>query len=69
MENSVIDLIIRIKNGYLSRKEVVESPHSVYKEEVVKKLARLKYIKTYKVEGDTIKKIIMKQPGFPSMPH
>ena len=32
MENSIIDLIIRIKNGYMAKKETIESPHSKYKD-------------------------------------
>jgi len=57
MENSVIDLIIRIKNGYLARKETIESPCSKYREAVLKKLVNLKSIKGYEVKG-TVKKSI-----------
>ena len=38
MQNSVIDLIIRIKNGYMARKESVEIANSHLNEEVLKKL-------------------------------
>ncbi len=55
--NTYIDLIIRIKNGYLARKEVVESPHSKFKVEILKKLQALKLVKGYKVSGGKIKKI------------
>lgn len=59
MENSIIDLIIRIKNGYLAKNELVLSPYSVFKEEIVKKLVDLKYIKSYKIEGDAKKNLII----------
>lgn len=52
MENSIIDLIIRIKNGYMAKKETVESPYSKYKEAVLKKLISLKSIKSYEVKGE-----------------
>lgn len=55
MENAVIDLIIRIKNGYMAKNEKILSPYSVFKEEVLKKLVALKYVKSYSVEG-TLKK-------------
>lgn len=57
MKNSIIDLIIRIKNGYMAKKESVESPFSNYKEAVLKKLLNLKLIGGYEVEG-TLKKNI-----------
>ncbi|MCS6956349.1 MAG: 30S ribosomal protein S8 [Patescibacteria group bacterium] len=61
MENSVIDLIIRIKNSYLSGKEEAVSYYSKFKEEVLKKLKDLKYIKDYRIEENSkkIKKIII----------
>ena len=52
MENSIIDLIIRIKNGYMAKKETIESPHSKYKEAVLKKLVGLKFIKGYEIKGE-----------------
>ena len=52
MENSIIDLIIRIKNGYMAKKETIESPYSKYKEAVLKKLISLKFIKDYEVKGE-----------------
>jgi len=55
MGNSIIDLIIRIKNGYMARKVRVESPYSRFKEELIKKLITLKFIKGYKVSGEIIK--------------
>ena len=57
MENSIIDLIIRIKNGYLARLEMIESPHSIFKEKILAKLVSLKFIKNYQVEGKNIKSI------------
>lgn len=52
MENAIIDLIIRIKNGYMAKNEAISSPYSVFKEEVLKKLVALKYIKSYQVSGE-----------------
>lgn len=57
MENSIIDLIIRIKNGYMAKKETVESPYSKYKEAVLKKLVSLKSIRSYEVKGEIKKNI------------
>jgi len=59
MENSIIDLIIRIKNGYMAKKETIESPHSKYKETILKKLMSLKFIKNYTVKGEIKKNIII----------
>jgi len=59
MENSIIDLVIRIKNGYMARKATIESPHSKYKEAVLKKLLDLKFIEGYTVQGETKKNIII----------
>ncbi len=58
MENSIIDLIIRIKNGYMAKKENIVSPYSKYKEALLKKLVDLKFVKEYKIEGE-IKKTIL----------
>ncbi|TRZ52344.1 30S ribosomal protein S8 [bacterium] len=57
MENSIIDLIIRIKNGYMAKRETIESPYSKYKEAILKKLLSLKSIQGYKVEGKLKKNI------------
>ncbi len=55
MENSFIDLIIRLKNGYLAKKETIDSPYSKLKENILKKLLDLKFIKSYQVIGDKVK--------------
>ncbi len=52
-----IDLIIRIKNGYLAKKDTIESPHSKFKVEILKKLKSLNLIKDFKVAGAKVKKI------------
>lgn len=59
MENSIIDLVIRIKNGYMARKEVIASPFSTYKEAILKKLLALKFIEGYEVEGEIKKNIVI----------
>src|SRR3989338_2300028 len=48
MNNSVIDLIIRIKNGYMARKENVEITYSKFNLEVLQKLEKLGYIRNFK---------------------
>jgi small subunit ribosomal protein S8 len=53
--SAITDLIIRVKNGYMSGKESIESPYSTYREEVLKKLKALGYIKDYEVSGDVVK--------------
>jgi len=53
------DLLIRIKNGYLSGREQVSIPYSKLKEEIVKKLVQTHYIKMYEVKGDGVKKEIL----------
>jgi len=52
MGNSFIDLIIRIKNGYLARKEKVEVLRSNFNLRILKKLKELKYIKDYSEKED-----------------
>jgi len=52
MENSFIDLIIRIKNGYLAKKEKVEVLWSKFNLIILKKLKELKYIKDFQEKGD-----------------
>lgn len=59
MENSFIDLIIRLKNGYLAENEKVDLPHSKFKEAVVKKLKELGYISDYLVDEEKVKKIVI----------
>ncbi len=57
MGNSVNDLIIRIKNGYLARKETINSPYSRLREEILKKLVSLGFIKSYKINQEKFKEI------------
>lgn len=47
MNNGVIDLIIRIKNGYQAHRETITTPSSRFKVEVLKKLEALGYIDSY----------------------
>ena len=53
--NAVTDLIIRIKNGYMAKKESIKSPYNSYRAEILKKLKTLGYIKEVRVQGETIK--------------
>lgn len=60
MESSIIDLIIRIQNGYLAGKELITSPYSKFKEEILKKLITLGFADSYEVEGEIIKSMKIK---------
>lgn len=57
MENKVIDLIVRIKNGYMARRDTIKSPHSVFREAVLKKLVQVGLIRDFVVSGEKIKTI------------
>ncbi len=57
MNSAHVDLLIRIKNGYLSRREQITSPYSKFRGEILKKLKELGYISDYEVEGDTKKTV------------
>ncbi len=57
MESSIIDLVIRIQNGYLAGRELITSPYSKFKEEVLKKLLALGFVKGYNIEGEKIKSL------------
>jgi small subunit ribosomal protein S8 len=70
MNNPIVDLIIRIKNGYMTRNEFVYTPYSHFREEVVKKLKTLGYIKDYEVTGEKVKdmKIVLSyKEGIPAI--
>ena len=70
MENSYIDLIIRLKNGYMAKKEVVISPHSRFREEILKLLKKIAYIKDYRSEGEVKKTLVIEllyQGGRPAV--
>lgn len=57
MSSSIIDLIVRIKNGYAARREIISSPYSSFREDILKKLVSLGYVKDYTVTGETVKSI------------
>lgn len=59
MTSSIIDLIIRIKNGYLAKREKITSPYSKFRENVLKKLAELKYIKNFQITEEKHKEIVI----------
>lgn len=54
MQNSFIDLIIRIKNGYMARKENIEASYSRFNEEILGKLKQLGFIKNFKTKDRKI---------------
>jgi ribosomal protein S8 len=53
MTNSFIDLVIRIKNGYMAQKDSIVVYRSKLNEEVLKKLKSLQYIKDYTESNDS----------------
>ncbi|MBI4973915.1 30S ribosomal protein S8 [Candidatus Roizmanbacteria bacterium] len=57
MNDPIVDLIINIKNGYMSRKDSVAMSHSLYKMVVIEKLKKLGFIKEVEVVGDLKKRI------------
>ena len=59
MVYSISDLVIRIKNGCMSGKAVIDSPYSIFREEVLKKLLALRYIKAYTIVGEGVEKKIV----------
>lgn len=70
ISNSYIDLIIRIKNGYLARKETIKVPYSVFKAQILKKILSLKYIANYRIEKNTHQNLIIEllyQDGEPAV--
>lgn len=52
MENSFIDLIIRIKNGYLAGKKAVLGRKSNFNLNILKRLKELNFIKDYRLTDD-----------------
>ena len=49
------DMLIRIKNGYLARKDVVEVPYSRMKEEIAKILVKEGYLENSKFKIQNIR--------------
>lgn len=58
MENSFIDLIIRIKNGYMAQRERVVIRFSKMNESILAKLKELGYISAYEVRNEDKKQEI-----------
>lgn len=50
MNSTSIDLAIRIKNGYMGKKGVIEGLYSKMNESIIQILKREKYIKDYSIE-------------------
>lgn len=60
MSSSVIDLIIRIKNGYSSKRENIKAIYTKINEEIVNLLKKERYIKDYQIiERDKKKNILV----------
>ena len=54
---TVADLVIRLKNGYMSGRETIGVPFSKLNESILTKLKKLNYIQEYAVEGEKVKHI------------
>lgn len=70
MNDPIIDLIIRIKNGYLARLEELTVPQSKFKAAVLKKLKSLGYIKDYGFadeEKRTVRVELLYRDGVPAV--
>ncbi len=55
MSDPIGDMLIRIKNGYRARKQVVEIPYSKIKEEIAKILVKEGYLKNLKSQMSNVK--------------
>ncbi len=55
MNHAIIDMIIRIKNGYMARRDNVVTPGSQFRREVLTKLQQIGYIEGFSEEGDVKK--------------
>jgi small subunit ribosomal protein S8 len=53
----IIDLMIRIKNGYMAGREKIVAKHSRFSVSVLEKLKKLGYIADFTIEGDIVKEI------------
>lgn len=58
MNNLPIDLMIRIKNGYLARKEVITGPFSKMNLAILEKLKKFGFIKDFNVKEEKNKREI-----------
>ncbi len=57
--DKIADLLTRIRNAYLARRQQVALPHSRLKEEIVKIMVAEKYLDSYQIQKD--------QRGFPQL--
>jgi len=55
MSDPIGDMLIRIKNGYRARKQIVEVPYSKIKEEIAKILVKEGYLKNVKCQMSNVK--------------
>lgn len=58
MSNTISDFIIRLKNGYRSKKENIAVPYSKINDAIAKILKREQYIKDCQVKNESAKKVI-----------
>ena len=59
MTDSIGDMIIRVKNGYLARKKSIDIPHTKTLESIAKILVAEKYIENLSVKETTPRKTLV----------
>ncbi len=55
----IADMLTRIRNGIGARKKIVDIPHSIIKEEILKVIKNEGYITEFKVEKEFPKKLVV----------
>lgn len=58
MTDPIADMLTRIRNGYLARRETITVPYSRLKQEIANKLAQTGFVKEVEVSGETAKKTL-----------
>ncbi len=64
VNDPIADMLIRIKNAVMRRKEEVNIPYSKLKERIAQILKQEGFITDYKVEGEGVKKEIIVIPKY-----
>ncbi len=64
VNDPIADMLIRIKNAVMRRKEEVNIPYSKLKERIAQILKQEGFITDYKVEGEGVKKEIIVLPKY-----
>ena len=68
MNDTISDLLTRIRNGQMSHKKSVTAPYSKMKEAICKVMLEEGYINDYSIDEDNIKKIIVELKYYEGKP-